>query len=166
MRATKPARMTGIRILLLGIGMATGLAFLRPGISPSPMPVPAAAAAPVDAPALLSAASPMRMPVLADVRNTNWKALYPAIADTVTLRFADDSSAILSPTGVPILQSTFQLKNDLVIFHDVGGMNACRDMAGSYHVRINGDTLVLVIAEDPCDARAGMMIIKPWVRKR
>jgi hypothetical protein len=138
--------MTGIRFLLLGIGIATGLAFLRPRITPAPAPT-----------------SHLGSP---DVRNTSWKALYPAIADTVTLRFGADSSAILSPTGVPILQSTFKLKNDLVIFHDVGGMNACRDFSGSYHVRINGDTLVLVIDEDPCDTRAGMLIIKPWIRKR
>ena len=112
--------------------------------------------------------SPRRSPASTapDVRNTSWKALYPAIADTVTLRFGVDSSAILSPTGVPILNSTFKLKNDLVVFHDVGGMNACRDFSGSYHLRINGDTLVLVIDEDPCDTRAGMLILKPWIRKQ
>jgi hypothetical protein len=136
--------MTGIRILLLGIGMAAGMGFLKP---------------PVSAGRSTASAAP-------DVRNTSWKALYPAISDTVTLRFGDDSSAILSPTGVPILSSIFKLKNDLVIFHDVGGLNACRDFSGSYHVRINGDTLVLVIDEDPCDTRAGMLIIKPWIRKQ
>jgi hypothetical protein len=128
--------MNGLRLLLLGLG----LVFLRP------RPAPPA--------------------VAPEVRHSSWKALYPAIADTITLHFGDDSSVILSSTGVPILQSTFKLKNDLVIFHDVGGMNACHDMAGSYHVKISGDTLVLVIDEDPCDTRAGMMILKPWIRKR
>ena len=62
------------------------------------------------------------------------------------------------------LQSTYKLKNDIITFHDYGGMNSCNDLAGSYHVKINGDTLVLVMDEDPCDTRGGMLILKPWIR--
>jgi hypothetical protein len=136
--------MTGLRILIFGIGVVTGLAFLR---GPHAVrTVPTARVSPT-------------------VQQTSWKALYPAIADSVTLRFGNDSVSIASPTGVPILQSTYKLKNDIVSFHDYGGLNACADMSGSYHIKINGDTLVLVVDEDPCDARTGMLIIKPWIRK-
>ena len=128
--------MTGIRFLLLGIGM---LVMLRePHGSPAPF-------------------SP-------EVQHTSWKAYDPKIPDTVTLRFDNDSAAVLTSTGVPVLQSTYKLKNDIIIFHDYGGMNACRDLTGSYHVRINGDTLLLVVDEDPCDGRTGTLIVKPWIR--
>ena len=72
--------------------------------------------------------------------------------------------AVLTSTGVPVLQSTYKMKNDLITFHDYGGMNSCRDFSGSYHVRINGDTLVLVVDQDPCDGRTGTLISKPWIR--
>lgn len=155
--------MTGIRILLLGIGLAAGPAFFRPRTTTMLTTASVLTPETAIASAALTASAASALP---DLRNTSWKALYPAIADTVTLRFGDDSSAILSPTGVPILESTFKLMGDVVSFRDVGGMNACRDFSGSYHVRINGDTLVLVIDEDPCDTRAGMLIVKPWIRKR
>jgi hypothetical protein len=108
-------------------------------------------------------ASPHSSP---EVLHTSWRVFYPAITDTITLRFDADSVAILSPTGVSILKSTFKVKNDIVTFHDYGGMNACADFTGSYHVRINADTLVLIIDEDPCDTRAGMLILRPWIRAR
>ena len=128
--------MTVLRFLAFGLG----LAFLRPQIL-----------------------SPHFSP---EMQHTSWKAYYPKLPDTVTLRFEHDTAAILSSNGVAVLQSTYRLKNDIITFHDFGGMNACHDLAGSYHVRINGDTLALVIDEDPCDARAGMIILKPWIRKR
>ena len=100
------------------------------------------------------------------LQQSSWRAFYNKLPDTLTLNFANDTAAVLSSTGVPVLQSTYKYKNDIVTFHDIGGLNACNDLAGSYHVKVNGDTLTLVIDEDPCDARAGMLIIKPWIRKR
>lgn len=99
-----------------------------------------------------------------EVRHTSWKVFYSKIPDTVTLRFENDTAAVLTSTGVPVLQSTYKLKNDLITFHDFGGTNACTDLTGSYHVKINGDTLVLVVDEDPCDGRTGTLISKPWIR--
>jgi hypothetical protein len=128
--------MIGIRLFIFGIGM---LAMVR---------------GPHSSPALSSP----------DVQHTSWKTFYSKIPDTVTLRFDGDSMAVLTSTGVPVLQSTYKLKNDLITFHDYGGMNACRDLTGSYHVRINGDTLALVVDEDPCDGRTGTLISKPWIR--
>ena len=105
--------MTGIRFLLLGIGM---LVMLRePHGSPAPF-------------------SP-------EVQHTSWKAYDPKIPDTVTLRFENDSAAVLTSTGVPVLQSTYKLKNDIIIFHDYGGMNACRDLTGSYHAAFGNGVL-------------------------
>lgn len=136
--------MTGLRLFILAGGVLAGtLAHPR---SPGPRPLQTA---------------PRLSPA---VQHTSWRIFYPAIPDTITLRFADDSSAIVSSTGVPILQSTYKLKNDIITFHDYGGMNSCNDLTGSYHVKINGDTLVLVMDEDPCDARGGMLILKPWIR--
>lgn len=100
------------------------------------------------------------------VLHSSWRGYYPKIRDTVILSFADDSASVLTPTHVPVLQSGVRLKGDLITFHDSGGMSACRDLGGSYHVRIDADTLTLVMAEDPCDVRAGLLIIKPWVRVR
>lgn len=111
----------------------------------------------------MAAASPMMVRVPPDVQHTSWKAFYPKMPDTVTIRFENDTATVLSSMGSPVLQSTYKLKNDIITFHDIGGINPC-NQSGSYHVKINGDTLALVVAEDPCDARTGMMIIKPWIR--
>lgn len=100
------------------------------------------------------------------IQQTSWRTYNKVVGDTVTLNFHTDSAAILSPTGVPVWQSTFKLKNDVITFHDYGGMNPCHDLTGSYHVRITGDTLTLVLAEDPCDGRTGTLITRPWIRKR
>ena len=100
-----------------------------------------------------------------EVQHTSWKAFYSKIPDTVTLRFENDSVTVLTSTGVPVLQSTYKLKNDIITFKDYGGMNSCNDLVGSYHVKINGDTLALVVDEDPCDGRTGTLIVKPWIRK-
>jgi hypothetical protein len=97
--------------------------------------------------------------------NTSWKAYYTPLSDTVTLRFTKDSSAMTSSLGVAILLSTIKWKDDLVVFKDYGGMNACADLPGSYHVKIVGDTLTMVMDEDPCDVRGGSLISRRWIRK-
>ena len=111
----------------------------------------------------LSAASSLHAQ---SVQHSSWRGYYPSIHDTVILSFGEDSALVMTPTHVPVLQSGFKLKGDLISFHDSGGMNACKDLGGSYHVRVEADTLTLVMAEDPCDVRAGLLIIKPWVRVR
>src|ERR1700744_1685746 len=123
--------MTGLRLFLLGIGVA---------------------------------AVTSMVPVSPEGQHTSWKAFYPKLPDTLTLKFENDTMTILSSMGSPVLQSTYKLKNDILSFRDFGGINAC-DEGGSYHVKINGDTMVLVVDEDPCDVRTGMLIIKPWIRK-
>src|ERR1700742_3409170 len=72
--------------------------------------------------------------------NTSWRAFYKPLTDTVTLRFSKDSSFMTSSLGVPILLSTIKTKNDLIVFRDYGGLNACADMQGSYHIKIDSDT--------------------------
>jgi hypothetical protein len=69
-----------------------------------------------------------------------------------------------SSMGVPILLSKIQWKGDLIVFRDYGGLNACTDLPGSYHVRIDSDTLTLVMDEEPCDARGGSLISRRWIR--
>ena len=99
------------------------------------------------------------------IRNTVWKAYYKPVNDTVTLRFANDSSFVTTPTGAAILLSTFKIKGDVIAFRDYDGLNACAaDQSGSYHVKMNSDTLTLVMDEDPCSYRGGLMIVKSWVR--
>jgi hypothetical protein len=56
------------------------------------------------------------------------------------------------------------MAKDVLTLHDYGGENMCADLAGTYHVRIMADTLILVMDEDPCDARGGTLIAKRWVR--
>jgi hypothetical protein len=145
----KPKLMTGIRFCLLIAGLAGSVSGSRPA---------SAIRQHADTPVSVIAPEPM-------IQQTSWKAFYNKLPDTLTLNFANDTAAVLSSTGVPVLKSTYKYKNDIVTFHDFGGLNACNDLTGSYHVKINGDTLTLVIDEDPCDARAGMLIIKPWIRK-
>ena len=96
---------------------------------------------------------------------TTWRSYYKPLTDTVTLRFGADSSFLTSSLGVPILLSTYKSKDDLIIFRDYGGLNACADLPGSYHVKIDSDTLTLVMDEDPCDARGGSLISRRWIRK-
>ena len=99
------------------------------------------------------------------LQNTSWRAFYKPLTDTVILRFSKDSSSMTSSLGVPILLSKIKWKGDLIVFRDYGGMNACADMPGSYHAKIDSDTLTLVMDEDPCDARAGSLISRRWIRK-
>jgi hypothetical protein len=112
-------------------------------------------------------AQPLKgQPVAAQsLRNTSWRSYYKPLTDTVTLRFSKDSSFMTSSLGVPILLSTIKTKDDLIVFRDYGGMNACADMQGSYHIKIDSDTLTLVMDEDPCDARGGSLISRRWIRK-
>jgi hypothetical protein len=109
-----------------------------------------------------SKAQPAAEPPL---QNTSWRAFYKPLADTVLLHFSKDSSSMTSSLGVPILLSKIVWKGDLIVFRDYGGMNACADMPGSYHVKIDSDTLRLVMDEDPCDARGGSLISRRWIRK-
>jgi len=97
------------------------------------------------------------------LHNTSWKAFSLPTTDTVTLRFTNDSSALKSGTGADLLLSTFKLSGSVVTFHDYGGINACADL-GSYHIKLNADTLILVIGEDPCNGRSNSLVAKKWIR--
>jgi hypothetical protein len=129
--------------------MAVFLAFMLSAAGQSPNAQP-------------SKARPAAEPPL---QNTSWRAFYKPLTDTVTLHFSKDSSFMTSSLGVPILLSKITWKGDLIVFRDYGGMNACADLPGSYHVKIDSDTLTLVMDEDPCDARGGTLISKRWIRK-
>jgi len=98
------------------------------------------------------------------VLHTKWKTYYLPITDTVTVTFGADSMAVTTSTGVALLRSTFKLANDVLTLHDYGGENMCADLAGTYHVRVMDDTLILIMDEDPCDARGGTLMAKRWIR--
>ncbi len=86
------------------------------------------------------------------------------ITDTITVTFGADSMSVSTSTGAALLQSTFKLTNNILTLHDYAGENMCADLAGTYHVRIRDDTLILVMDEDPCDARGGTLMAKRWIR--
>ena len=98
------------------------------------------------------------------VLHTKWKTYYLPITDTIQVSFGSDSMAVTTSTGAALLQSTFKLEKDVMTLHDYAGENMCADLAGMYHVRIMDDTLILIMDEDPCDARGGTLIAKRWVR--
>jgi hypothetical protein len=98
------------------------------------------------------------------VLQTTWKTYYLPITDSITVRFGADSMAVTTSTGAALLQSTFKQEKDVLTLHDYGGENMCADLAGTYHVRIMDDTLILIMDEDPCDARGGTLIAKRWIR--
>jgi hypothetical protein len=98
------------------------------------------------------------------VLHSMWKTYYLPITDSITVRFGADSMAVTTSTGAALLQSTFKLEKGVLTLHDYGGENMCADLAGTYHVRIRDDTLILVMDEDPCDARGGTLMAKRWVR--
>jgi hypothetical protein len=98
------------------------------------------------------------------VLHSMWKTYYLPITDSITVRFGADSMAVTTSTGAALLQSTFKLEKGVLTLHDYGGENMCADLAGTYHVRIMDDTLILVMDEDPCDARGGTLIAKRWIR--
>lgn len=97
------------------------------------------------------------------VAHSRWRTYYLPITDTITVSFGSDSMAVTTSTGAALLQSTFKVDKDVLTLH-YGGENMCADLAGSYHVRIVADTLILVMDEDPCDARGGTLMAKRWVR--
>lgn len=98
------------------------------------------------------------------VLHTRWKTYYLPITDTIEASFGTDSMAVTTSTGAALLQSTFKIAAGVLTLHDYGGENMCADLAGTYHVRIMDDTLILVMDEDPCDARGGTLIAKRWIR--
>jgi hypothetical protein len=98
------------------------------------------------------------------VLGTKWKTYYLPITDSITVTFGADSMTVTTSTGAALLQSTFQLAKNVLTLHDYGGENMCADLAGTYHVRIMDDTLILVMDEDPCDARGGTLMAKRWIR--
>jgi hypothetical protein len=100
----------------------------------------------------------------ASVLHTKWKTYYLPITDTIEVRFGADSMAVTTSTGAALLESTFKLEKDVLTLHDYAGENMCADLAGTYHVRITDDTLILIMDEDPCDARGGTLMAKRWVR--
>lgn len=98
------------------------------------------------------------------ILHTKWRTYYLPITDTITVSFRADSMAVTTSTGAALLQSTFKMDKDILTLHDYGGENMCADLAGTYHVRISADTLILVMDEDPCDARGGTLMAKRWIR--
>jgi hypothetical protein len=98
------------------------------------------------------------------VLHTTWKTFYLPITDSITVRFGADSMAVTTSAGAALLQSTFKLANDVLTLQDYGGKNMCADLAGTYHVRIVADTLILVMDYDQCDARGGTLMAKRWIR--
>jgi hypothetical protein len=103
-------------------------------------------------------------PAAHSVLHTKWKTYYLPITDSVTVSFGADSMAVTTSTGAALLQSTFKLANNILTVTDYGGENMCADLAGTYHVRIMDDTLILIMDEDPCDARGGTLMAKRWIR--
>src|ERR1700743_1919946 len=80
------------------------------------------------------------------IQNTAWKGFYRPLIDTVTLYILRDSSSLISPTGTPLLLSTFKLSGGKITFRDYGGINACpRDLLGSYRITQIADTLILTM---------------------
>jgi hypothetical protein len=98
------------------------------------------------------------------VPHTTWKTYYLPITDSITVRFGADSMAVTTSAGAALLQSTFRLSNDVLTLNDYGGKNMCADQAGTYHVRIMDDTLILIMDYDPCDARGETLMAKRWIR--
>jgi hypothetical protein len=98
------------------------------------------------------------------VLHTKWRTYYLPITDTITVTFGADSMAVTTSTGAALLQSTFKLASEVLTLHDYGGENMCADLAGTYHVRIMDDTLILIMDRDPCDARGGTLMAKRWIR--
>ena len=98
------------------------------------------------------------------ILHTKWRTWYLPITDTITMSFGADSMTVTTSTGAALLQSTFKIGKDVITLHDYAGQNMCADLAGTYHIRISADTLILVMDEDPCDARGGTLIAKRWVR--
>ena len=111
-----------------------------------------------------SASGTQPSPVGQTVLHTKWRTYYLPITDTITVTFGADSMAVTTSTGVALLQSTFKLANNILTLNDFGGENMCADLAGTYHVRIRDDTLILIMDEDPCDARGGTLMAKRWIR--
>ena len=103
-------------------------------------------------------------PTAQSILNTRWKTYYLPMTDTIMIRFGADTMAVRTSTGAALLKSTFTVKKDILTLHDIGGLNMCDDLLGTYHVRITADTLILIMDEDPCDARGGTLIAKRWVR--
>lgn len=98
------------------------------------------------------------------ILHTKWWTYYLPITDTITASFSGDSMAVTTSTGAALLKSTFKVDKAVITLHDYGGENMCADLAGTYHVRITADTLILVMDEDPCDARGNTLIAKRWIR--
>jgi len=71
---------------------------------------------------------------------------------------------VTTSAGAALLQSTFQLANNVLTLHDYGGEYMCPDLVGTYHVRIMDDTLILIMDVDHCDARGGTLMAKRWIR--
>ena len=103
-------------------------------------------------------------PAAQSIVHSKWRTYYLPITDSITVTFGSDSMAVMTSTGAALLQSTFKVDKGVLTLHDYGGENMCADLAGSYHVRIMADTLILVMDEDPCDARGGTLMAKRWIR--
>jgi hypothetical protein len=98
------------------------------------------------------------------VLHTKWKTYYLPITDSITVTFGADSMTVTTSAGTALLQSVFQLANHVLTLHDYGGEYMCPDLAGTYHVRITDDTLILIMDDDHCDARGGTLMAKRWIR--
>ncbi len=98
-----------------------------------------------------------------ELANSQWKTFYPAMKDTLMMRYTKDSLIITTSTGAQLLVSGYKLGKNIITFHDGGGLNGCPDLPGSYHLQIAGDVLTLQMDEDPCDGRGSILISKKWI---
>ena len=99
--------------------------------------------------------------------NTSWATfLGDPVNDTLIIHYTTDSSYVTSKTnGQTLVTSTYQINQDTLTFHDLGGVHACPDnMIAKYRVVISGDALKFDLISDDCDGRGGALKDLTWQR--
>ena len=98
------------------------------------------------------------------VLHTKWKTYYLPITDTIQVSFGARQHGCYDERRGGAFAVDLQAGKGCATLHDYAAENMCADLAGTYQVRIIDDTLILIMDEDPCDARGGTLMAKRWVR--
>lgn len=82
----------------------------------------------------------------------------------ITLDFKKDSvNAVIAQTGEMLEQMIYTVNNDVVTLQKVSGKSDCdTDIVGRYKFTIKGDEITLLLIEDICEARAGVLDQSTW----
>lgn len=102
------------------------------------------------------------------INNRSWKSYIDnPINDTVTFHFRSDSSYVTDSHGDIKVRTSCTVSGDTLAIEDYGTeAMGCPGRKGVYKVKLDGNSFVLELIDDPCDGRAQALHNRKWIEAK